>query len=445
MTKKSKIFSRVGLALSLAGATALLGALPASAAPGGVGQVVTPSQLNTSEPSPGESGWISQTNAGASIKIGGVAGLGSVATLDHADMSSIATLAYAWGIGARPSESGPTTLETLLENASYHYTGDNVNFQFGIHFAPKSMVKYGPHGTDQRCGANSAEQRQDPRNVCWATIKFETGQVSEPGEWLSFEPMEYSNQGYGQEPGWWPTKNIGPYGTDPSRRAGINQLLEQIDSYEIWQMGVSVGSGTVGTSYVSDLSFGGADYRFQPEPAPKAPPADTEALLERLGDDAYDAEVLDPDLVSVSAEDLSRVTSNEDLVVSIPWDGADGLVDVYLMSSPTYVGTVPVTSTGLDVNVSASLLSQLSGTDHHLVFIGQESGSIRALPFAIAATPNGGADESSDGPVEREVARGEQIAETGNALGYGALVAGAGVLLAAGLATHAMARRRLTQ
>lgn len=441
VTKLTNRWSAATAAVATAGVLVLVGATPAIAT--GVPAVVTPSLVSATESAPGTSGWRSELrNAGAEVRIGGVAGLGSVAELAHPDASNVATLAYSWGIGTRPTQDGPVTIQTLLANAEYTYSGSNVNLQLGVHFRPSDAAAYGPGGTEQACSANGAEQRQDALNGCWAVIKFETGQTSAPGDWLTFRPMDFSGAGYvtNVTPGWWPTQNIGPYGS--ANRAGIDQLLEQMEGYEVWAMGVSVGSGTTGAGYVSDLAFGGATYSFLPDPAapPVPTPADTSLLLELLADPAADVAVFDDSqLLGVSAADLTQVGADEDLAVSLGWDGgADGLVDAYVFSTPTPIGSFPVTQGRIDVTLSAAQLAALGGTDHHLVLIGQSSGAIRALPFALASSGGSG----GGGGTVPGAAPGAELAPTGISEGTETLLAVAALALLSGAAALVLVRGR---
>lgn len=362
------------------GAAALLalgGVVPASAvdAP----KAVTPSMV------PGPT-WGTDNTNGGSTSIRGVAGLGSVLQLEVSATNQNASLFHRWAADARPSEHG-VTIRELLERGSYTARGLNVNLQLPILFAPKDPAKYGPDGTEAPC--TRAAGAADPRNVCFATLKFEPGALgASVDRWQSFRPLDYADQAFGAGPGWWPTRNVGPYGNAVAKRAGLNQLLDAVDSYEVTGLGVAVGSGVQGTAYVSDLSFGGDAYRFQPDSAPvpaEQVPASTAKLAELIADPSANAEQLAPEQVSdLSADDLSQVATTEDLSGTVEWSGGDGLVDIFLFSTPQVIARgVPVVQGRIDFSIPSAELAKLSG-GHDVVLIGQTSGALRALPFTLA-------------------------------------------------------------
>jgi LPXTG-motif cell wall-anchored protein len=63
----------------------------------------------------------------------------------------------------------------------------------------------------------------------------------------------------------------------------------------------------------------------------------------------------------------------------------DSFVDVYLYSTPTFVGTFAVVDGVAQINLSAKLLSQLAAGEHTLVAKGQTSGSVQSVAVKIAA------------------------------------------------------------
>lgn len=429
---------------------ALGAAVPALAAGGPV--AVTPGMID--DPS---TPWATDNGKGGVTGIGGETGLGSVLKLDVTATDQNAGLFHGWAADARPSESG-VTIRQLLDQASYTYTGLNVNLQLPIFFAPKDLAKYGPTGTEAPCMPASAAD--DAANVCFATLKFEPGPLGGTiDHWQSYRPMDYADAAFGTGPGWWPTQNVGPYGNAVGKRAGLDDLLDAIDSYEVIGLGVAVGSGVQGTGFVSDLAFGGASYRFLPENT-KVPPADvpldTAALTALIADPSADAERFDPGQVSdLSADDLTKVDPAEDLSGSLEWSAADGRVDVFLFSTPKVIARgVPVVQGKVAFSIPKSELAKLSGS-HDVVLIGQSTGALRSLPFTLAgsSTPGGGSDDDGgsgddgsddDGSTDDGANHdgSDELAETGADAGAALLMgAGAVALIAAGAVLLAARRR----
>lgn len=64
----------------------------------------------------------------------------------------------------------------------------------------------------------------------------------------------------------------------------------------------------------------------------------------------------------------------------------DSFVDVYLYSTPTFVGSFAVVDGVARISLSATVLSQLAAGDHTLVAMGQTSGTVQSVAVKIAAT-----------------------------------------------------------
>ena len=79
---------------------------------------------------------------------------------------------------------------------------------------------------------------------------------------------------------------------------------------------------------------------------------------------------------------------------TLAWTGVgDGFVDVYVYSTPTFVGTFPVVNGVVQVTLSAAMLSTLAAGTHTLVAIGQVSGTVQSVALSVAAVlPATGAD-----------------------------------------------------
>lgn len=115
---------------------------------------------------------------------------------------------------------------------------------------------------------------------------------------------------------------------------------------------------------------------------------------------------------------LDSFDTSTPLTGELPWsDGEDSFVDVYAYSSPVFLGTFPIVNG--QVQLSGIDLSALSAGGHHLVFIGQTSGTIAVM--AVYAVTG--------------------LADTGIEVGF-PLMAGAALLLAgAGLLVARRTRR----
>jgi 5-hydroxyisourate hydrolase-like protein (transthyretin family) len=74
---------------------------------------------------------------------------------------------------------------------------------------------------------------------------------------------------------------------------------------------------------------------------------------------------------------------------NIGWSAPDSFVDVYVFSSPVFVGTFPVVNGVAQVNLSAAVLSQLSAGTHTLVITGQSSGAVQSVTLALGLAATG--------------------------------------------------------
>lgn len=69
---------------------------------------------------------------------------------------------------------------------------------------------------------------------------------------------------------------------------------------------------------------------------------------------------------------------------TLPWSAADSWVDVYLYSTPVFVGTFPVVNGQAQIVLSAAVLSALDAGTHTLVVTGQSSGTVQAVSISLA-------------------------------------------------------------
>lgn len=234
---------------------------------------------------------------------------------------------------------------------------------------------------------------------------------------------------------WWsrtPTPGL-PSGPHAGYQRAFGTLAEwaaALPSAHIDQFGYSLGSGAIGDATFRSLTLGCTVYSFEPvSPTPTptteptatptdepttpgtgtTPPPDpdhathlgttTEALLDTLRQ--LDVPVRTPGAAGLTISDAAgTVTGPLDAGtrydVVVPWSGADSWVDVYLYSSRVYVGTFPLVDgavrlTGLD-------LSGLDAGTHHLVLVGQQSGTVGAVQLEVTAA-SGSLADTGDGAL----------------------------------------------
>jgi LPXTG-motif cell wall-anchored protein len=106
----------------------------------------------------------------------------------------------------------------------------------------------------------------------------------------------------------------------------------------------------------------------------------------------------------------------------VDWAANDSFVDVYVYSTPTFVGTFPVVDGVAQITLSADLLAKLAAGSHTLVVTGQSSGAVQAVSLSVSA-----------------VAPVSSLANTGSEATVPALAAALLLLLGAALV---VARRR---
>ncbi|WP_223692020.1 LPXTG cell wall anchor domain-containing protein [Leifsonia poae] len=70
---------------------------------------------------------------------------------------------------------------------------------------------------------------------------------------------------------------------------------------------------------------------------------------------------------------------------NVPWAALDSFVDVYLYSTPIFVGTFPVVNGVAQITLSPAVLSKLEAGSHTLVVTGQTSGAVKSVSLSLAA------------------------------------------------------------
>ncbi|WP_353988583.1 hypothetical protein [Ruicaihuangia caeni] len=111
-------------------------------------------------------------------------------------------------------------------------------------------------------------------------------------------------------------------------------------------------------------------------PAPVANSTDLAAFLSSNG-----ATVQQPSAAGLPSSPLSP---SQAYTATLPWTEADSWVDVYIYSTPVFVGTFPIVNGQAQIVLSASVLSALDAGTHTLVVTGQSSGAVQAVSVSLA-------------------------------------------------------------
>jgi len=287
----------------------------------------------------------------------------------------------------------PTDLPALLSSASYAYTGTNVNFQIEVAYQPTDP-QYGPSGTSPCTSASSWGIAGVDSTWCYALLKWEPFATTSTWSTVDLSANTAGNSGTVPTPtaGWLSQKRVGAY---PATNTRVGQTLSnylgQMADYQVVSVGFGAGSGAAEPAgWVKNMTIGGASYDFAPvADAPTPPPVANSTDL-----DSY-ITTNDVDVAATSStfsigggpagSGLTSIAPTTDFSATLPWtDDSDTFVDVYAYSTPDFLGTFPVKAgvvqlTGVD-------LSALQLGSHHLVFIGQTSGTLSIVAITLAAT-----------------------------------------------------------
>lgn len=117
----------------------------------------------------------------------------------------------------------------------------------------------------------------------------------------------------------------------------------------------------------------------QPKPAAAAPAGDSGGLAVYL--DGRGVTAQSQTSVGLPAGSLNP---GQDYTATLDWTAADSYVDVYLYSTPTFVGTFPVVNGTAKITLSEAVLSELEAGNHTLVVTGQSSGAVQAVSLTVA-------------------------------------------------------------
>lgn len=118
-----------------------------------------------------------------------------------------------------------------------------------------------------------------------------------------------------------------------------------------------------------------------PKKAPAAAPADLATYLQAKGSTPQPQ--TSTGLASGALDPATPHTAN------VSWTSPDSFVDVYVFSTPVFVGTFPVVNGVAQVTLSAVVLGQLAAGGHTLVVTGQTSGAVQSVALAIGLPATG--------------------------------------------------------
>ena len=409
MTRNRSILARLGVASVAAAALVMSGSV--------VGAAAAPTQIDVQEGDvattrPADGGWFVDNEAGNGSHDGTFE-----VTKDgpNNDVAMKLGVYHNPGPGEGPPRDKvylyntfgpgerPTDIPALLQGASYDYAGVNVNFQLEVVFQPKDD-QYGPPNPGEapqspECASAVDWGVSDDPDWCYTTLKWEPYVSPGVASWthvdLSVDSAGNSSAKIG---GWVAGKRIGSFEQNVSNGQLMSTFLNEMADYEVVSYVFGIGSGTPGPAfgYMKSYTIGGTTYGFAPTAAaPTASPAaDTDELLQLIDDEGIDVEA-DTAAFGVGGGDLDELDVSEPLDgVYENWAGAsDAFVDAYSFSAASYVGTFPVV--GGDVVLTGLDLSALGAGTHHLLLIGQTTGTTSVVAFSVAA-PAGDDEGSGD-------------------------------------------------
>jgi hypothetical protein len=185
----------------------------------------------------------------------------------------------------------------------------------------------------------------------------------------------------------WPDGTAFTYEWYMSTDAMGNGIDNAGATYTVSPGDVGFGIGVIVTG--TKPGFGSATVRAERtamvtapvKPAAAAPVANSSTLATYLASKGATPQA--QTTAGLPAGDLNPTTA---YTANVEWFAADSFVDVYVYSTPTFVGTFPVVNGAAQVTLSAELLSKLAAGSHTLVVTGQSSGEVQGLALSVAAT-----------------------------------------------------------
>jgi hypothetical protein len=287
----------------------------------------------------------------------------------------------------------PTDLPALLSSASYAYTGSNVNFQIEVAYQPTDP-QFAPAGTSPCTSASGWGIAAVDSTWCYALLKWEPFATTSTWSTVDLSADTAGNSGTlpTKTAGWMSQKRVGSFPAT-SARVGhkLSDYIGQMAHYQVVSVGFGAGSGAAAPTagWVKTMTVGGTTFDFAPLAAAPTPPpvansTDLQAYITTNNVDvAATTNTFSID-GAAAGSGLTSIDPSAPFDATLPWsDTSDTFVDVYAYSSPLLVGTFPV-SAGV-IQLTGVDLSSLKAGSHHLVFIGQTSGTVSIVAIGIAA------------------------------------------------------------
>jgi hypothetical protein len=225
----------------------------------------------------------------------------------------------------------------------------------------------------------SVEFTIDGADVALDPIALLSGTAELSGEPVVGETLEISADG-------WPTGTDLEYGWGYSGGQsggpidGASGDTYTIEKDYIGTMIVAIVTGTL-PGYEPMSVRVSTDFVTTPKkaaaPAPVADSDDLGSFLVSKGSTPEPQES-----VGLPAGSLSP---SKDYEATVNWWSADSYVDVYLYSTPVFVGTFPVVNGVVQITLSADVLSELGAGGHTLVVLGQSSGNVSSVEISLSA------------------------------------------------------------
>jgi hypothetical protein len=216
---------------------------------------------------PGEISWFADVIGSASFAVEQ-----SFSGSDALHLSASTTPSSIRVLRSYGSGTTPTDIPALLEGASYTYSGSSTNFQIEIFYTPNDSV-FDP---DPSNGTNRCTQASDNgvalQGQCYTVLKWEPFEnTSDSWKTIDLSADTAANSAT-QTGGWISTNRVGPFAKPgPIIGQTLSTYLNQMASYSVIGVGVSIGSGGVDLgSWVREVTISATSYRFglSARPAP---------------------------------------------------------------------------------------------------------------------------------------------------------------------------------
>jgi LPXTG-motif cell wall-anchored protein len=172
--------------------------------------------------------------------------------------------------------------------------------------------------------------------------------------------------------------NGGQMGGDIEGATGSSYTVT--DSVVTYRVGVSVTGSMAGNSSVSVYETLDAQ-TSAPKKAPAPAPTNLAAYLQANGST--------PEPQTSTGLPAGALDTSKAHTANVAWFSPDSFVDVYVFSSPVFVGTFPVVNGVAQITLSTAVLGKLAAGNHTLVVTGQSSGAVQSVALAIGLPATG--------------------------------------------------------